>query len=63
MIAYQIITSSVILRLKNKEGFMEYFKGTGIYLIKEQIYTKSGLPSIANTIGPTSIKVVSLFII
>jgi len=42
---------------------MEYFKGTGIYLIKEQIYTKSGLPSIANTIGPTSIKVVSLFII
>lgn len=58
MIAYQIITSSVILRLKNKEGFMEYFKGTGIYLIKEQIYTKSGLPSIANTIGPTSIQVV-----
>lgn len=37
---------------------MKYFKGTGIYLIKEQIYTKSGLPSVANTIGPTAIQVV-----
>lgn len=37
---------------------MSYFKGTDIYLIKEQIYSKSGLPSIGNTIGPTGIQVV-----
>ncbi|MGV3346977.1 hypothetical protein ACGVWS_15000 [Enterobacteriaceae bacterium LUAb1] len=37
---------------------MSHFKGTGIFLIKEQIYNKSGLPSLANTIGPTAIQVV-----
>lgn len=37
---------------------MGHFKGTGIYLIKEQIYSKSGLPTIANTIGPAGLQVV-----
>ncbi|CNI77906.1 hypothetical protein [Yersinia pekkanenii] len=37
---------------------MKQFKGTGFYLIKEQIYSKSGLPTLANTIGPTTIQVV-----
>lgn len=37
---------------------MKQFKGTSIYLIKEQIYSKSGLPTLANTIGPTAIQVV-----
>lgn len=46
------------ITFKNKEDFVEHFKGTGIYLIKEQIHTKSGLPSIANTIGPSAIQVV-----
>lgn len=27
---------------------------TGIYFIKEQIYTKGGLPTLANTIGPSA---------
>jgi len=37
---------------------MGHFKGTDIFLIKEQIYSKTGLPSIANTIGPAGIQVV-----
>ncbi|EAC2145416.1 hypothetical protein DUD99_21515 [Salmonella enterica subsp. enterica] len=36
---------------------MNLFKGTCIYFIKEQIYSKNGLPSFANTISPTSIQV------
>lgn len=36
---------------------MGHFKGTDIYFIKELIYSKGGLPTIANTIGPTGIQV------
>ncbi|MFU0888933.1 hypothetical protein ACM26S_23315 [Kluyvera sichuanensis] len=36
---------------------MAYFKGTDIFFIKESIYSKSGLPTLANTIGPAGIQV------
>lgn len=37
---------------------MSHFKGTEIYFIKESIYSKPGLPTIGNTIGPSGIQVV-----
>ncbi|VEB96046.1 Uncharacterised protein [Cedecea lapagei] len=37
---------------------MSVFKGTGLFFIQEKIFNKSGLPTFANTIGPTSIQVV-----
>lgn len=37
---------------------MNFFKGTGIYLIKESLHSKAGLPTLGNTIGPSGIQIV-----
>lgn len=37
---------------------MKQYKGTGIYLIREQAYPKTGLPSFGNSIGPSDIQLV-----